>query len=59
MFLRSLMPNICIFGYRCRKYSVEDILDITSESVFQFLVMYGCIKRGKIKRLDACYIVES
>ena len=28
-------------------------------SFFQFLVRYGCIKSGKIKRLDACYMIES
>ena len=37
----------------------EGISDNTGESVFRFLVGYGCIKGGKIKRLDACYMVES
>ena len=37
----------------------EGVLDNTGESVFQFLVSYGCIKSGKIKRLAACYMVES
>ena len=32
---------------------------LSFKSVFQFLVRYGCIKSGKIKRLDACYTVES
>ena len=31
----------------------------TSESVFQYVMRYGCIKRAKIERLDACYMVES
>ena len=37
----------------------EGVSDDTEESVFQFLVRYGCIKSGKIKRLDDCYMVES
>ena len=36
----------------------EGVSDNTGESVFQFLVRYGCIKSGKIKRLDACNMVE-
>ena len=32
----------------------EGVSDNTGESVFQFLVRYGCIKIGKIKGLDAC-----
>ena len=36
----------------------EGVSDNTGESVFQFLLRYGCIKSGKIKRLDACYMVE-
>ena len=36
----------------------ESVLENTSESVFQFLVRYGCIKRVKIKKnLDICYMV--
>ena len=35
------------------------ILSNTSETVFKFLVRYDCIKLGKIKSLDACYMVES
>ena len=37
----------------------KGVLYNTSESVFQFLVSYGCIKRGKIKRLDATYMTGS
>ena len=52
MFLRALMPSICIFDH-------VDVLDNTGESAFQFLVRYGCIKSGKIKRLYVCHMVES
>ena len=55
MFLHTLIPNICIDGYRLN----EGVSDDTGEYVFQFLVRYGCIKSGKIKRFDACYMVES
>ena len=37
----------------------EGVSNNIRESVFQFLVRYGCIKSGKIKRLDACCMVES
>ena len=37
----------------------EGVSDNTGEFVFHLLVMYGCIKSKKIKRLDACYMVES
>ena len=53
MFLRALIPNICSYGYR---FENEGVLDNSGESVFQSLMRYGCIK---IKRLDACYMVES
>ena len=33
--------------------------DNTGPSVFQFLVRYDCLQLGEIKRLVACYIVES
>ena len=55
MFRRALIPNICIYGDR---FEIEGVLDNTGEFVFQFLVRYGCIKSGKIKRLDACYMFE-
>ena len=55
--------------YACSQYSCftvstvtvfenEGVSDNTGESVFQFLVRYGCIMSGKIKRLDACYTVD-
>ena len=56
MFLHALIPNICIYGYR---FENEGVSDDAGESFCQFLVRYGCIKRGKIKRLDACYMIES
>ena len=56
MFLNALIPNICIYGYR---FENEGVSDDTGESVFQFPARYGCKKSGKIKRLDACYMVES
>ena len=55
-FLRALIPNICIYDYR---FWNEGISDDTGDSAFQLLVRYGCIKSGKIKRLYACYMVES
>ena len=36
----------------------EFVSDNTSESVFQFLVRYSCIKSGKLNKIDACYMVE-
>ena len=56
MFLRALIQ---IFVYTVTVFENEVVSDNTGESVFQFLVRYGCIKSGKIKRLDACYTVES
>ena len=56
MFLRVLIPNICIY---VTVFEHEGVSDNTEESVFQFLVRYGCKKNGKIKRLDACYMVDS
>ena len=35
----------------------EGVSDNSSETVFQLLVRYGCIERGKIERLDDCYVV--
>ena len=52
MFLRAFVSTVTIFEN-------EGVSDNTGESVFQFLMRYGCIKSGKIKRLDACYTVES
>ena len=46
MFLRALISTVTV----CEN---EGVSDNTVESVFQFLVRYGCIKSGKIKRLDA------
>ena len=54
MFHRALLPNITV-----TVFEYESVSDNTSESVFQFLVRYGCINCGKIKRRDACYMVES
>ena len=56
MFRRALIPNICIYGY---VFENERVQVITGESVFQFLMRYGCIKSGKIKILYARYMVES
>ena len=58
MFLRALIPNICTFVSKVAVFENEGVSDNTSEFVFQFLVRYVCIKRGKIKRLYACYLVE-
>ena len=33
-------------------------MDNTGVSIFQFLVRNGSIKHGKIKRIDACYMVH-
>ena len=56
MFLHALIPHIVS---TVTVFENEGVSDNTSESVFQFLVRYGCIKRAKIERLDACYMVES
>ena len=56
MFLPALIPNICIHGYRFWKWRRSDN---SGESVFQFLVRYSCIRSRKIKRLDACYMLEN
>ena len=53
------MPLYQIFVSTVTVFENESVLDSTSESVFQFLVRYGNIKRGKINGLDACYKVES
>ena len=53
------MPQYQIFVSTVTVFENEGVSDNTGESVFQFLVRYGCIKSGKIKRLDACYTVES
>ena len=57
MVLHALLSNFCI--YDDRFILNEGVSNNTSKSVFQFLVRYGCIKRGKTKRLYACYLVES
>ena len=38
----------------------DGVSDNTIESVcfFQFPLRYGCIKRGKIEKLDVCCMVE-
>ena len=53
------MPHYQIFVSTVTVFENEGVSDDTGESVFQFLVRFGCIKSGKIKRLDACYMVES
>ena len=65
-WIRVLLHKICLFvpKYQIFVYTVtvfenEGVSDNTGESVFQFLVRYCYIKSGKIKRLDACYTVES
>ena len=52
-------PSYQIFVSMVTVFENEGVSHNTSESVFQFLVRYGCIKREKLKRLDACYMVES
>ena len=58
MFPRALLPNICFYG-GYRFFFKEGVSENTSASVFQFPMRHGCITRGKIKRPDACYMVES
>ena len=41
------MPLYQIFVSTVAVFENEGVLDNTNESVFQFLVSYGCIKRGK------------
>ena len=55
----SSCPNTKYLYLRLPFFENEGVLDDTGESVLYFLVRYGCIKSGKIKRLDACYMVES
>ena len=55
----SSCPNTNYLYLRFTVFENEGVLDDTGESFFQFLVRYGCIKSGKIKRLDACYMIES
>ena len=64
--IRVLRHKICFFVplYQTFVSTVtvfehERVSDNTGESVFQYLVRYGCIKSGKIKRFYACYMVES
>ena len=59
MFRRALMQNHFIYGMYGYRFENEGVSDNSSWSVFQFLVRYICIKCEKIKRLYACYIVES
>ena len=55
----SSCPNTKYLYLRLPFFENEGVSDNTGESVFQFLVRYCCVKSGKIKRLDACYTVES
>ena len=50
--------QILVFVSTVTVFENEGVLDNTSESVFQFLVRFGCIKFVKIERLDACYMFE-
>ena len=54
-----IVPLYQIFVSTATVFENEGVSDNTIEFDFQFLVRRGCIKRGKIKRLDACYMVES
>ena len=65
-WIRVLLHKICffvplyqIFVSTVTFFENEVISDNTGESVFQFLLRYGCKKSGKIERLDAYYMVES
>ena len=55
----SSCPKTKYLYLRLPFFENEGVSDNTSESVFQFLVKYGCIKSGKIKGLDVCKMVES
>ena len=56
----SSCPNTkYLYLHTVTVFENKGVSDDTGESVFQFLVRYGCIKSRKIKRLDACYMVES
>ena len=55
MLLRDQKLDICICGYRFRKWRIPNN---TSEFAFQFIVRKSCIKGRKIERLDACHMVE-
>ena len=64
--IRVLLHKICffmplyqIFVSTVTVFENEGVSDDTGESFFQFLVRYGCKKSGKIKRLYACYMIES
>ena len=52
------VPKYQMFVSTVTVFENEGFSDNTSESVFQFLVKYSWIKRGKIKRLVACYMVK-
>ena len=54
----SACPNT-IYLYLRLPFFNDGVSNNASESVFQFLLRYGCIKGWKIKRLYACYLVES
>ena len=53
------VPLYQIFVFSVTVFEKKGILVSSSESIFQFFVRYGCIMRGKIERLYACYMVES
>ena len=53
------MPYCQIFVSTVTVLENKGVLDNTGESVFQFLVRYGCIKSEKIKGLDACFMVKT
>ena len=53
----SLCPNTKYLYQRLPLFKMKALN--ATESIFQFLVRYGCLKRLKIKRLDACYLLES
>ena len=54
----SSCPNTKYLHLQLPFLKNEGVSNDTGESFFQFLVRYGCIKSGKIKRLDACYMIE-
>ena len=58
-YVSSCPIFVYIFVSTVNVFENEGVSDDTGESFFQFLVRYGCIKSGKIKRLDACYTIES
>ena len=55
----SSCPNTKFLYLRLPFLKMKAFRIILVSLSFQFLVRYCCIKIGKIKRLDACYMVES